>query len=676
MLLDKIDKKSGKGEKDEKLTNRLIEETSPYLLQHASNPVQWYPWCEEAFSKAKAENKPIFLSIGYSTCHWCHVMEKESFESDSIAELLNNFFVPVKVDKEERPDVDGVYMQVCMAMTGSGGWPLTILMTPEKKPFYAATYLPKRSRKHMLGLTELLEAARENWQQDEKDLLQRADEITQAVQDYVETANNELECETDTLMRSSYDIFLKRFDKVNGGFGPAPKFPSPHNLLFLMEYDRVYGEAMALHMAEKTLMQMYRGGIFDHIGYGFSRYSTDKFWLAPHFEKMLYDNALLTMAYARAFVATGKECYKDVAHKTIEYVLRELRHPDGGFYSAQDADSEGVEGQFYLLRPEEIIACLGSQAAEAFNAAYDITKQGNFEGQSIPNLLKAKKEAVANSTFAEHLPKLREYRDRRYDLHKDDKCIASWNGLMLAALAQAYKAFGAIDTEFITAAKAAVQFIEKNLMVGDEIFTSYRDGRRSPQGFLDDYASVGLAMLEMYRATWDQQYLQKASSLCRKAVQLFFDTEKGGFWLSGERNESLIIKMKETYDGAAPSGNSIMAYNMIMLSILGAWDDEATLDKHFSFMTKNATAHPVGQSFFMLAMLLRHSPPKHITCVLSSGDKREDILINLSKEEALVSVLEQETSAYPLLNGKTTYYICDLGTCYPASNKLGLPALG
>jgi len=592
-----------------KTPNRLINETSPYLLQHAYNPVDWYPWCGEAFEKAQAEDKPVFLSIGYSTCHWCHVMEEESFEAESIAELLNENFIPIKVDKEERPDIDGVYMQVCMSMTGSGGWPLTIIMTPDKKPFFAGTYLPKRTKGRFFGLTELLTTVWQRWREDPSELHSRADEITEAVRDRdrktgltPETRNSKpgehLEdgARLEAGCANAYRIYAKTFDAANGGFGPAPKFPSPHNLLFLLEYHRIYGDAHALHMVEKTLEQMYRGGIFDHIGYGFSRYSTDDRWLAPHFEKMLYDNAMLLMAYTRAYETTGRKLYKDVAEKTAEYVLRELTHPDGGFFCAQDADSEGEEGKFYLFEPGEIIECLGERDGQAFCLMYDITESGNFEGRSIPNLLKT--DALSGMERF-HAP-LREFRQNRYALHKDDKILSAWNGLMIAALAR-------ISPHV---AKRAASFVEKHLMQGGEIFTSWRDGRRTAQGFLDDYACMAFAMLELYQATSEQEFLQKSVAICKKAVELFFDHENGGFRLSGTKNEQMILDLKEVYDGAMPSGNSVMAYNMVSLSSLFAWDDRETLNKHMNFIGAQAVTHPTGHSFFWLAWLLQNHPPR------------------------------------------------------------------
>ena len=715
-------------------TNRLIHESSPYLLQHAHNPVDWYPWGEEAFIKAKEEDKPVFLSIGYSTCHWCHVMERESFEDEAIGEILNRHFISIKVDKEERPDVDGVYMQVCMAATGGGGWPLTVIMTPDKKPFFAGTYLPKNSRRHIIGLTELLEAVRLNWQEDNSDFINRAEEITQAVQDHIKlnspgtlsdgTLSNSSSSDdslsdnifsdnilpddsfSDDLIGKAYRYFAKNFDKNNGGFGNAPKFPSPHNLLFLMEYYRVFEEKNALIMAEKTLSQMYLGGIFDHIGYGFSRYSTDERWLAPHFEKMLYDNAMLTMAYTKAYAVTGREIYKDVAQKIIQYVLRDLTHPEGGFYCAEDADSDGEEGKFYLLEPKEVVDLLGREAGGEFNRVYNITENGNFEGKNIPNLLKASEASEAsevsvikvfdpekfnNEKSNNEKSKLREYRKQRYSLHKDDKILTSWNGLMIGALAQAHmllspllNVLGQDNINLLELAKKSLTFIENHLMENGEIFTSYREGRRSSQGFLEDYASITFAMIEIYRASWNLEYLHKAKSICEKAIQLFFDGQNGGFRLSGIKNESLILDLKETFDGASPSGNSIMAYNLVMLSKLGVWKNQDSqkyqniLDKHNRFMAKSSENHPGGHCFFWFAKLIQQYPGRHITCVLSPEDNWENLkeeikgksASSINLKDTIISVLEEETKDYPLLEGKTTYYTCDFGKCYPPSHKI------
>ncbi len=367
------------------MKNYLFNQTSPYLLQHADNPVNWYPWCEEAFERARSEDKPVFLSIGYSTCHWCHVMAHESFEDEEIAEILNQYYIAIKVDKEERPDIDSIYMSVCQAFTGSGGWPTTIIMTPEQKPFFAGTYFPKTSRYGQIGLKELLLAVYEQWKVDRKELLESADEII-AFLNRQTTVGNNINMQ---LLDSAFEIYKSIFDDKFGGFGEAPKFPTPHNLLFLMQYYEKNGNKDALKMVEKTLLQMYRGGMFDHIGGGFSRYSTDRYFLVPHFEKMLYDNALLILAYCRAYQITKKQVYCDVAEKTATYILREMTSPEGGFYSAQDADSEGVEGKYYLLEPDEIIELLGEKKGKEFNQYFDITDRGKFEGKNIPNLLKS-----------------------------------------------------------------------------------------------------------------------------------------------------------------------------------------------------------------------------------------------------------------------------------------------
>lgn len=389
------------------MQNHLKDQTSPYLLQHADNPVDWYPWCEEAFERAKEEDKPIFLSIGYSTCHWCHVMAHESFEDEKIAELLNKYFIAIKVDKEERPDIDSIYMAVCQAFTGSGGWPTTIFMTPEQKPFFAGTYFPKTSGYGRIGFTDLLLEIHSKWENEREELLKSADEIVFHMK---RKSKSEQEAD-ERILQKAVEMYKKSYDEAYGGFGDAPKFPSPHNLWFLMDDYEKTGEKEALQMAEKTLMQMYRGGLFDHIGGGFSRYSTDRYFLAQHFEKMLYDNALLILAYCRAYEITKNPLYRKIAERTAEFILREMTSEDGGFYSAQDADSDGVEGKYYLFEPEEIKKILGGVEGCAFNQYYDITEAGNFEGKNIPNLLQSD---PTDERFGESLAKVYQYRKNRY----------------------------------------------------------------------------------------------------------------------------------------------------------------------------------------------------------------------------------------------------------------------
>ncbi|MDD4797538.1 MAG: thioredoxin domain-containing protein, partial [Eubacteriales bacterium] len=441
--------------------NHLLRETSPYLLQHAHNPVDWYPWGDEAFKKAQAQDKPVFLSIGYSTCHWCHVMAHESFEDDEVAALLNRFYIAVKVDREERPDVDAVYMNACQVLTGSGGWPLTIVMTPDQQPFFAGTYLPQRGNGGRMGLMELLETLAGQWQTNREKLLHAGAQITDFLREQAARQPAAAALSFAPLHRA-FEQFRQSFDAQNGGFGRAPKFPSPHNLLFLLRYGRAEAQPQALSMVEKTLTQMYRGGLFDHIGGGFSRYSTDARYLVPHFEKMLYDNALLALAYAEAAGATGQDLYAWVARRTLDYVLRELTDADGGFYSAQDADSDGIEGKYYVFTPGEVADVLGEQAGRRFCEEYGITRRGNFEGKSIPNLLENPAYlALPDGAVCAAQEKLYAYRLGRTSLHKDDKILTAWNGLMLAALARAYALLG--DSPYLPAARRAASFLSSRL---------------------------------------------------------------------------------------------------------------------------------------------------------------------------------------------------------------------
>ena len=572
------------------MSNHLQHETSPYLLQHADNPVEWYPWCAEAFQKAKAEDKPIFLSIGYSTCHWCHVMAHESFEDKNIADILNRCFISIKVDKEERPDIDSIYMTVCQAFTGSGGWPTSIFMTPDQKPFFAGTYFDKNT------FAEILLAVHDIWEKDKSSLLNQAEQITAQLRQQ-KPGNAPA---PEKLLESAVDIYKKSYDPVNGGFGRSPKFPAPHNLLFLLEYYVKHHDTPCLNMAEFTLQQMYRGGLFDHIGFGFCRYSTDKRFLIPHFEKMLYDNALLILAYCKAYTVTQKALYLEIAEKTALHILREMTAPEGGFYSAQDADSEGEEGRYYLFSPEEIISILGQDKGNAFNRRFDISSSGNFAGKNIPNLLNSDPEDKSLDCVVEELWK---YRKKRYPLHTDDKILTSWNSLMIAAMCRLAQASG--KDRYLTAAKKADEFIRKNLWEDDRLFVSFRQGQRGVPGFLDEYAAYILAQLTLYEVTGEQKYLKCAEDICQNAVSRFQDTEGGGFFLYGKDSEDLILRPKETYDGAIPSGNSIMAWNLVRLSQLVSRDKyESQALRQLSFLAADAAAYPPGHAMFLLALVL------------------------------------------------------------------------
>ncbi|MDY3031809.1 MAG: thioredoxin domain-containing protein [Clostridia bacterium] len=570
------------------MENALKNETSPYLLQHKDNPVRWYPWGKEAFEKAKKENKPVFLSIGYSTCHWCHVMAHECFEDKATAEIMNEYFIAVKVDKEERPDIDSIYMNVCQTMTGSGGWPLSVFITPEQKPFFAGTYFPRRAFQSLLKQIHLL------WQTRRDELISSGTEIEKLSA----AEPNEMGSPSQALLNQAFEQLSHSFDKQYGGFGNAPKFPIPHNLIFLLDYYSKTNEKSALNMAEHTLMQMYKGGIFDHIGYGFSRYSTDRYYLVPHFEKMLYDNALLIMSYITAYSVTGNTQYKDIAEKTAQYILCEMTDSRGGFFSAQDADSEGKEGKYYVFGRNEIPDLIGKEAGAKFNEYYGITERGNFEGKSIPNLLHNPKQ---NSELQKYIPKIYEYRKTRTHLHLDDKILTSWNGLMIAAFAMLYRVTQ--DMKYLCTAEKACDFIENELAENDTLYVSFRSGQRGSIGFLDDYAFYIFALIHLYEASFKQNYLSRATELCKKAIKNFFDIENGGFYFYGNDNEQLIMKPKETYDGAMPSGNSVMAYNLAFLSQLT--EDKLfseTAEQQLCFMAGKAKNYPTGYCFYLLAL--------------------------------------------------------------------------
>ena len=647
------------------MLNFLKNQTSPYLLQHAENPVNWYPWCKEAFERAETEDKPIFLSIGYSTCHWCHVMAHESFEDTEIAEILNQYFISIKVDKEERPDIDSIYMSVCQAFTGSGGWPTTIFLTPHKEPFFAGTYFPKTAGYGQIGLKELLLAIQEKWKNDRGELLKSAEEVLTFLRRRSVAHKSGDTAVQPQLISAAFEIFRRTFDKTYGGFGDAPKFPTPHNLLFLMQYYEKSHEEEALKMAEKTLLQMYRGGMFDHIGGGFSRYSTDRYFLAPHFEKMLYDNALLILAYCKAYEITGKQIYRDVAQKTADYILREMTSPGGGFYSAQDADSEGVEGKYYLFEPSEIIGVLGEKTGKEFNQHFDITEKGNFEGKNIPNLLQ--NDAVSDLWDA-CLPAVYEYRRKRYALHLDDKILTSWNGLMIAAMCHLYRITE--NKTYLKSAVRAQELIDDSLCEKDTLYVSYRKGNRSEKGFLDDYANEIFALLALYEATLDSAYLERAKQFCYKAVSDFWDKEQGGFFLYGAENEQLILRPKETYDGAVFSGNSAMAYNLVRLYLLTGEEQYRELaERQLDFLSTEAEQYPAAHAMFLVALSDYMDWPEKITIVLKENQKPANLSCKIPLD-TVICILEEPTEEYPLKNDKTTFYVCRGRACQPPVNDI------
>lgn len=659
--------------------NALGSEKSPYLLQHAYNPVQWFPWGQEAFDKAQAEDKPIFLSIGYSTCHWCHVMEQESFENPAVAELLNRDFISIKVDREERPDVDSVYMSVCQAFTGQGGWPLTIIMTPDRKPFFAATYLPERGRRGMYGMMDLLPMVAEQWKNNRDSLLDLGNKTVELLRHQAQSA--ETGEVSKQLLADAFAIDNKTFDSQNGGFGGAPKFPMAHKLVFLLRYAKAENNPAALEMAEKTLVQMYRGGLFDHIGGGFSRYSTDKKWLVPHFEKMLYDNALLVWAYLEAYQRTGKQLYSQIARKTIDYILTELTDEQGGFYCGQDADSEGVEGKYYVFTPQELADLLGKDPAEQFCRWFDITQAGNFEGKSIPNLLENDEYEKQAETIQTISKQVYQYRLHRTKLHKDDKILCSWNCLMIASLAKAAVVLS--DESFLRAAEQAERFLAKKLTQNGRMMVRYRDGDSAGEGKLDDYAFYVFALLELYRTTFRTEYLTKATDMATVMTEQFFDEENGGFYLYAKDAEQLIVRPKELYDGALPSGNSVAAYVLERLAKLTGESRWQTLfDKQISFMVGSMQEYPAGYSVALLACLNALYPSAELVCV---NPAQEDVrqIQKLAAEHPALSVLvkTQEnaesltgvapfTASYSADDGKPQFYLCQNGSCRAPVNNL------
>ena len=560
--------------------NRLIDEKSPYLLQHAYNPVDWHAWGVEAFERAKQEDKPIFLSIGYSTCHWCHVMEKESFEDDEVAELMNKVFVSIKVDREERPDIDHAYMTVCQMMTGGGGWPLNIVMTPDKKPFFAGTYFPKYSRQGRIGLLDLSARIEQLWFNDRAQIDDATEKIVTALNLSTEQDPTGI-LDLDTL-KTAFNQLTQRFDPRYGGFGEAPKFPTPHNILFLLRYWKRSGDEKALQMATMTLDQMRLGGIFDHVGFGFHRYSTDAQWLTPHFEKMLYDQAMLALAYTEAYEATNKISYKKTVEQIFDYVLRDLTSPEGGFYSAEDADSEGEEGKFYLWTLDEIQEILPETEARFVERAFNVFSMGNFKEESTQslngrNILHLKRpleklngqlgftEKKIQETWESARKRLFEIREKRVHPHKDDKILTDWNGLMIAALSKASRVFGNKDY-FLAAARAADFIIAKMRDANGRLLRRYRLGEAGLSAHVDDYSFFIWGLLELYETSFEIIYLKVALQLHDDFLERFWDKESGGFFFTADDSEKLLVRQKEIYDGATPSGNSVAAMNLIKLS--------------------------------------------------------------------------------------------------------------
>ncbi len=697
----------------ETYTNRLAQEKSPYLLQHAHNPVDWYPWSEEAFQKARVENKPIFLSIGYSTCHWCHVMEEESFTNSDIAKILNDYFIPIKVDREERPDVDHIYMQAVMAMTGSGGWPMSVFLTPDLKPFYGGTYFPPADKWGRPGFITVLNAVHQKWASGREDLIKSSEELTKTIQ--TETAHQTAQSHQldEKTLQTAYQQLESRFEQDKGGFSEAPKFPQGHILSFLLRYWKRSGEAHALQMAEKTLQEMARGGMYDQLGGGFHRYSTDAEWRVPHFEKMLYDQATLSKAYLEAYQATGKQEYAKIAREIFDYVLRDMTGPEGGFYSAEDADSapdsskpnEKREGAFYVWSQEEVMPALGKEKAEVFNYYFGVKHDGNalhdpqeeFKNQNILYINHTLEETAKKfgktqgeieQTLTESKKILFVIREKRPRPHLDDKVLTDWNGLMISSLAFGSRVLG--DTRYRDAAKKAADFLLVKMKTKDgRLMHRYRDGHVSVSGFLEDYAFLAHGLIDLYEATFDPRYLEETQFLLKQIHLLFWDETAGGFFLSGKDAEKLIARVKDLYDGAVPSGNSIAVLSLLRVGRMTMDKQlEDWAGKTLNTFSAQLARYPSGFAQMMIALDFVIGPAQEIVI---AGDENVQITQEMIREiysgflpnkvvilhsssggamkkiEALSPFTKNQVS----LNGRTTVYVCKNYVCDLPTVEIG-----
>ena len=676
----------------QKKPNRLIKEKSPYLLQHAYNPVDWYPWSSEAFEQAKTQNKPLFVSIGYSTCHWCHVMEKESFEDPHVAELMNQAFICVKVDREERPDLDAAYMEVCQAMGRSCGWPLNVIMTPNKNPFFVASYIPKDDRYGTVGMFSLVPQISEIWKSRREEMETIGVELKQQISYQLQPKpQSKVDC---SVLDDAYEQLFLRFDSEFGGFGRAPKFPSPHNLLFLLRYYNRTKEKNALLMVEKTLRKMRLGGIFDQIGFGFHRYSTDAQWLVPHFEKMLYDQALLTLAYVEAYQATGAPKFKLTAKEILNYVLRDLAANGGGFYSAEDADSEGEEGKFYVWSIDEIKQALTPSDADLAIKFFNIQTQGNYiespkgrNGKNILHFAKPIEELAqeSNLTIDEFIDKLGKitsslYKVREQRVHpsKDNKVLVDWNGLMIAALARSGAVFG--KEEYLQAATKAADFLLNEMLdENGKLYHRYAEGEKAIGGFLDDYAFLVFGLIELYEACLDPKYLQAAVGLTKTMIAEFWDNQNSGFFFTEATTDEAVPRLKQTYDGAAPSGNAVAFLNLQRLARLSGenmFEDYAT--KLLGAFSEEVQAGPIAHTFMLVGLDFALGPTYNIVLVGNPDEKETQLILEAIRKNYLpnstLSIRKPEQApivgGYEKIGNKVTAYICRNQTCMPPTNSI------
>ena len=610
-------------------------------------------------------------------------MERESFENPEIARLLNERFVSIKVDREERPDVDGIYMLVCQMMAGQGGWPLSVFLTPDKVPFYAGTYFPKESRFGMPGFKDVIISLSEQYQKNPEKVKRATDAVQKALQStLVKKGRGQLGIQ---VIHSAFKLFEDSFDPQYGGFGDAPKFPMPHSLSFLLMYYKYFGNEQALNMAIKTLEGLCRGGIYDHIGFGFSRYSVDPKFLVPHFEKMLYDNALLAIAYTEAYQITGKEKYREIAEEILTYCLRDIEHPEGGFYSAEDADSEGEEGKFYLWSKEEVIFLLGEETGELFCRVYDISEEGNFEGKNIPNLVSedletfAKRRGMDPDALKKKLDMARKTlfleREKRVRPFKDDKILLSWNGLMIAALAICGRIMG--KKEFLVAAEKAFRFIESHLFINGRAMVRFREGEVKEKAFLDDYAFYLWGLMELYNGTGKTHYLNRAKGLADMMIDLFWDEKNGGFYFTGSDQETLLFRQKQSYDGALPSGNSVAAMQLLKLGkVTGNFTLEEKAEKIFQVFSQDIEGYPQGHTMMLMAFMMSRHPMKEV--VILQGEEEDPEMTEairrlrtgyhpgltwiIGKKEELEKVSDFIRD-FRTIGGKTTLFLCENFQC-------------
>ncbi len=677
-----------------KSANRLISEKSPYLLQHAHNPVDWYPWGEEAFQAAANEDKPVFLSIGYSTCHWCHVMAHESFEDQQVADLMNRAFVCIKVDREERPDIDQMYMRAAQAMTGRGGWPLTVIMTAEKKPFFAATYIPKSGRFGQAGMMEIIPKIQELWEKSRDDLLASADQILDHLkqgQSLVRPSAAGAQAALDeSLLKRGFEALASIYDPQNGGFGGAPKFPAPHNLFFLLRFWKRSNDESALEMVESTLQAMRMGGIYDHLGFGFHRYSTDAEWSVPHFEKMLYDQALMAIAYTEAYQATRREEYARTVREILEYVSRDMTSEEGGFFSAEDADSEGEEGRYYIWSAEELKASLKEEDFRLLIRLFDIYESGNFErGMNILRERSSLKDAASVLRISEEelcsrwdsiRARLLAERDKRAHPQKDDKILVDWNGLMIAALAKASQALG--EPKYAERARKAADFILKEMRTADgRLLHRYRSGADIP-AYLDDYAFLVWGLLDLYETLFDAKYLLAADQLNRTMMEHFWDGEHGGLFFTADDSIELPLRDKSFYDGAIPSGNSVAMHNLLRLNHLTGetrWEEKA---EEIALASGVADAsHPLGFTMLLSSLDYALGPSSQIAIVGSPEDESTTDLLKalrsrfLPNKSVLLAWGEEINGIAPFtrnlnrIDGKSAAYVCTGQSCHPPATS-------